>query len=80
MRKSWDNVYFLGDKAYSFLGDGYLWSHLIKERSCCVLRNGIVQSVEVEVGSSSLLGWMPVVTVSVNYRVIQPQVLHPGMG
>lgn len=73
-------MYFLGNKAHSFLGGGYLWSYLIKERSCCVLRNGVGQSVDMEVGSSSLLGWMHVVTVSVNHRVIQPQVLHTGMG
>lgn len=51
-----------------------------KREELCVLRNGIGQSVEVEVGSSSLLGWMPIVTVSVNHRMIQPQVHHPGTG
>lgn len=54
-------MYFLGNKAHSF------WRAviygIIKERNRCVLRNGIGQSVDVEVGSSSLLGWMHVVTV-----------------
>lgn len=55
-------MYFLRNKAHSF-GGWLSRSHRRKERSCCVLRNGIGQSVAVEVGSSSLLGWMPVVTV-----------------